>query len=132
MEFLSRLHKSGELNTDFIEIPITFGYHIPCHLKVLNIGQSSVDLLKLIPGVQIEIINEGCCGIAGTYGFKKGEKGYNQSMRIGERLFKRLKASSIDYGLTECSACKIQIEQGANKTTIHPIKVLRNAYKKGK
>jgi len=132
MEFLSRLHKSGELNTDFIEIPITFGYHIPCHLKVLNIGQSSVDLLKLIPGVQIEIINEGCCGIAGTYGFKKGEKGYNQSMRIGERLFKRLKASSIDYGLTECSACKIQMEQGANKTTIHPIKVLRNAYKKGK
>jgi len=132
MEFLRLLNERDELNQDFKEVKIKLGYHIPCHLKALNIGQPSVDLLRLIPGVMIEVINEGCCGIAGTYGFKKGEKGFNQSMKIGERLFKRLSEPSIDFGLTECSACKIQLEQGTNKTTLHPIKILRNTYRKDK
>jgi len=114
------------LQLDFSPIHATLGYHTPCHIKALQIGTPGEHLLGLIPGVRIEHIEEGCSGMAGTFGLSA--KNYRSSLRAGLRLINRLRNPAIQAGATECSTCKIQMEQGSDKPTIHPIKLLALSY----
>ena len=50
-EFLWELHERKELREDFREVPVSLGYHAPCHLKAQGVGTPSVRILRLIPGV---------------------------------------------------------------------------------
>jgi glycerol-3-phosphate dehydrogenase subunit C len=74
----------------------------------------------------VKELNGGCCGIAGTLGMQK--KNYDLSMQIGKKLADKIKKSGADTVLTECSTCKMQIEQLTGKQAVHPIKVLIKAY----
>ena len=111
---------------DFQPVNMHFGYHAPCHLKAMEIGYPGVELVKLVPGVKVTVIDRGCCGVAGTYGFQK--KNFDTSMAAGAGLFEALKAPEIQYGLSECSTCKMQMEQGSGKYCYHPVKVLAMGY----
>jgi len=125
MEYLTQLDKQGKLKKNFKPVNVSFGYHAPCHLKALKMGYPGMELVQQIPGVKVEAINQGCCGIAGTFGFKA--RNFEISMKSGAPLFAALKADHIQFGLSECSTCKMQMEQGSGKKTIHPIKVLAAA-----
>jgi anaerobic glycerol-3-phosphate dehydrogenase C subunit len=125
-DYLWRLHQQGRLRTDFRPVEATFGYHAPCHLKALGVGYPGESLVKLVPGVRVVHIDQGCCGIAGTFGFQR--KNFDVSMSAGSRLLQALADEQIELGLSECSTCKMQMEQGAGKETVHPIKVLAQAY----
>ena len=125
-EFLLELHLKGELLTDFRELARTIGYHTPCHLLAQRIGRPAVEILKLIPGLHVEQINEGCCGIAGTFGFK--EEGYDLSMQIGQKVFEKLKCEDIEAGVSDCSTCRMQLSEGTGKQMLHPIELLAEAY----
>jgi anaerobic glycerol-3-phosphate dehydrogenase C subunit len=124
--YLLDLHKQGKLRTDFQPVEMHFGYHAPCHVKAMEIGYPGVELVKLVPGVKVTVIDRGCCGVAGTYGFQK--KNFETSMEAGAGLFEAMKAPEIQYGLSECSTCKMQMEQGSGKYCYHPVKVLAMAY----
>ncbi len=124
--YLWRMHTQGKLQLDLKPIHITLGYHTPCHLKALQVGTPGKHLLGLIPGVQIEHIEKGCSGMAGTFGLHS--KNYRGSLRVGLRLINQLRSPALQAGATECSTCKIQMEQGTNKPTIHPIKLLALSY----
>ncbi len=124
--FLRMLHSQQRLRTDFRPVEMTLGYHAPCHLKALQIGYPGLELLRLVPGLTIVHIDEGCCGIGGTFGFQA--KNYELSMQIGAPLMDAVRSEPIDSGATECSTCKVQIEQGSGKRTLHPITVLARAY----
>ncbi|GMV81283.1 MAG: dimethylmenaquinone methyltransferase [Planctomycetota bacterium] len=124
--YLAELKVAGTFKTDFHSLPLTVGYHAPCHLKALKVGTPGMDLLKLIPGVKVEHIDEGCCGIAGTFGMTK--KNYDESMWIGRGLFKALAKPELKVGSSECSTCKMQMEHGTGKVTLHPAQILAAAY----
>ncbi len=126
MDYLRDLHRRGILKTDFKSLDYQLGYHAPCHLKALKEGFPGMELVKLIPGVKVSYINQGCCGIAGTFGFKTF--GFEVSMKAGTPLFDGLKSPEIQWGMSECSTCKMQMEQGSGKPCIHPAKVLAQAY----
>ena len=64
--------------------------------------------------------------MAGTFGLL--HKNYRNSLRAGWKLISRLRDRTLHAGTTECSACKIQMEQGTTKPTIHPIKLLALSY----
>lgn len=64
--------------------------------------------------------------MAGTYGIKR--KNYVRSLRMGVQLIQAMRSPTIVAGSTECSTCKIQMEQGTVKPTLHPIKILAHAY----
>jgi Fe-S oxidoreductase len=83
-------------------------------------------LLKLIPGLTVQRIDQGCSGMAGTFGLKR--QNYRNSLRAGWGLITALRDPVIQAGTTECSTCKIQMEQGTTKPTIHPLKILALAY----
>ena len=125
-DYLWRLHTLGKLQLDLRPVNIALGYHMPCHLKALQVGAPGRNLLSLIPGLQVYPIEEGCSGMAGTFGLLR--QNYRASLRAGWGLISRLRDPGIVAGTTECSTCKIQMEQGTTKPTVHPIKILALAY----
>lgn len=124
--FLWQMHQSGELELDFSPINSSLGYHLPCHQRALGEGTPAIQLLRLIPSLHVELIEKGCSGMAGTFGLKR--KNYRRSLRTGFALIDAMRSPSIVAGSTECSTCKIQMEHGTAKPTIHPIKILALGY----
>jgi FAD/FMN-containing dehydrogenase/Fe-S oxidoreductase len=124
--FLWKMHTLGQLQLDFKPLSLTLGYHLPCHLRALETGSPGEDLLGLIPGLRLQRLDAGCSGMAGTYGLL--HKNYRSSLRAGLHMIARLRHPDLQAGVTECSTCKIQMEQGTTKPTIHPVKLLALCY----
>jgi Fe-S oxidoreductase len=125
--YLWKMHLAGKLELDFKPVNATVGYHLPCHLRALEVGSPGENLLRLIPGLSVHRIDKGCSGMVGTYGLKK--KNYRNSLRAGWGVISALRDPQIQVGITECSACKIQMEQGTTKPTLHPMKILALSYR---
>lgn len=126
--FLWDRHCRNQLALDFRPVPARVAYHQPCHIRAIDSGAPGPQLMRLLPRLNVEEIDEGCTGMAGTWGLQK--KNYRNSMRIGWPLLSQLRRSPIRTATTECSACKMQIEHGSGMNTIHPIKLLAYAYGK--
>ncbi|HUY92459.1 MAG TPA: anaerobic glycerol-3-phosphate dehydrogenase subunit C [Pirellulales bacterium] len=124
--YLWNLHLTGKLQLDLKPVNAAVGYHMPCHLKALGVGSPGENLLRLVPGLNVHRVEKGCSGMAGTFGLKK--ENYRNSLRAGWPLISAVRESTWQAGATECSACKIQMEQGTTKPTIHPLKLLALAY----
>ena len=126
MSYLNDLYRAGKLKPVVSFISRDFAYHLPCHLQAIGGGGASVELLEKLCGIKIAALNAGCCGLAGTFGMQK--KNYDLSSKISERLKKALDSSSAQHVLTECAACKMQIEHISDKIVSHPIKIISEAY----
>ena len=100
-------------------------YHCPCHQERLGLGVFTLALLRMIPGIELIELDSNCCGIAGTYGFKK--ENYEVSQKIGEPLFNDIKAASPDYVACECETCKWQIEMSTGFEVRNPVSILADA-----
>ncbi|MBE0586336.1 MAG: anaerobic glycerol-3-phosphate dehydrogenase subunit C [Desulfofustis sp.] len=124
--YLMDLHQKGALRTDFGRLDMKVGYHAPCHLRSLGVTSEPVDLMKLIPGVEVVTYSDKCCGMGGTYGLKA--KNYELSMKIGQRLFEEINESRVDQVVTGCGACGMQIYQGTARDSLPPLKLLAMAY----
>ena len=120
------LASAGSVAARFSPVNTSVGYHAPCHLRALEVGTPAENLLGLIPGLQIERLEKGCSGMAGMYGISR--KNYRNSLRAGLPLLTAIRAGRFQVGVTECSTCKLQMEQGTSKATIHPIKLIALAY----
>ena len=94
-------------------------------MEKLGWSYYSIELLKLIPNIELKVLDSQCCGIAGTYGFKK--ENYKTSQDIGESLFNQIEAEDYDYIVTDCETCKWQIEMSTTKPCEHPISILAEA-----
>ena len=105
--------------------PMKVYYHTACHMERMGWSQYSVELIKLIPNIDVVLLESQCCGIGGTYGFKK--ENYATSQAIGSRLFDAINASECDYVITDCETCKWQIEMSTNKKVLHPLELLAMA-----
>jgi len=124
--FLWNLHIQGLLKTDFTPINLNMGQHIPCHLKALGQPLTTAQLLGLIPGLRLEPLTDSCSGMAGTYGLKTAN--LNLSKAIGQPMLDHLQKPDLMLGITECSACKIQMEDFGKKQTLHPAQLLAISY----
>lgn len=100
-------------------------YHIPCHMERLGWAVYSMSLMKMIPGIEYVTLDPNCCGIAGTYGFKK--ENYNYSQEIGKALFDEIKAADVDLVATDCETCKWQIEMSTGVPVQNPVSILADA-----
>jgi glycerol-3-phosphate dehydrogenase subunit C len=125
-EFLRNLKESGNLNTNFKELPLKVAYFAPCHLRSLNIGLPALEILRLIPGLRIDNIEADCCGMGGTFGFKK-EK-YDISQEIGRDLKEAIDRLRPEIVLTDCEGCRMQIRHLTGLRVLHPIQILRDAF----
>ena len=124
-EYLMRRHAAGGLAMDFQRSPGKIVYHVPCHLKVQDIGFKSRDLLQLIPGSQVVTV-EKCTGHDGTWSMKT--EYFPLSMKVGRPVFDVVDAEKPDRVATDCPLAGIQIRQGTGKTPKHPIQIVAEAY----
>ena len=125
-ELLLELHDRGELRTDFRPVNETIAYHAPCQQQGHWIGKPALDLLALIPGLEVREMNARCCGIAGTYGLKV-EK-YDIAMAVGRDLFDQVAGSGASAVACDSETCRWQISHGTHLPSLHPIEYLHRAY----
>jgi glycerol-3-phosphate dehydrogenase subunit C len=125
-ELLLELHDRGELRTDFQPVRETIAYHAPCQQQGHWIGKPALDLLALIPELEVKELTARCCGIAGTYGLK-AEK-YEIAMDVGRRLFDQIKGSGAGTVACDSETCRWQITHGSEHPSVHPIDFLHRAY----
>ena len=100
-------------------------YHVPCHMERLGWGVFSEKLLRMIPGVEFTLLDSACCGIAGTYGFKK--ENYAASQAIGAALFDQIRSVNPEVVACDCETCKWQIEMSTGYKVMNPISILAEA-----
>ena len=129
--FLEDYHRGDKLRQDFQKVPLQVGYHAPCCGLALSASMSTdtmpaEKLLRLIPDLNVQRVERGCCGMAGLWGFQ--QKNYRHSVQIGIPLFRALRSSEIDFGVSDCCSCCSQIEHGSRKRALHPIRLLAMAY----
>lgn len=129
VEYLTTLQTAGRLDTAFHRLELDLIYHAPCHLRALGMEsiERRVALLDAVPGVSVRWIDRGCCGMAGTFGMKRVN--YEMSMTIGRPLFDEIRRSAPDVVVTECPACKMQIEQATGVAVLHPVQIIQRAYR---
>ena len=125
-EFLFQRKQAGQFNREFRSTPGKIAYHLPCHLKAQNIGFRSRDLLRLIPGAAIRLVDQ-CCGHDGTWAMKK--EFFPLSLLAGAKAFTQMKAAEAETFASDCPMAALQFEQGAGIRPIHPIQVLARAYR---
>ncbi|MGB2807445.1 MAG: anaerobic glycerol-3-phosphate dehydrogenase subunit C, partial [Sedimentisphaerales bacterium] len=126
MNYLLNLHAKNNLKPATKLTAEEYVYHLPCHLCAVGNGTASIKLLQELCGVSLVDLKAGCCGLAGTFGMQK--KNYELSSKIAAGLKEALEKTSAKYVLTECAACKMQIEHISDKIVRHPIKILADAY----
>lgn len=125
-KFIYSLIDSGKVKLAFKkDYKARIAYHTPCHLEKLGWGIFSTSLLKMIPGVEFTMLDSNCCGISGTYGFKK--ENYEVSQAIGKPLFDQIGRVAPDFVACDCETCKWQIEMSTGFTVKNPISVLAEA-----
>ena len=126
-EYLMLRHQAGLLRTDFKARLGKVSYHVPCHLRVQNLGMKTRDVLKLVPETTVDVI-ERCSGHNGTYGVKK--KFRAASVKIGRPVVTRVENAKADHYSSDCPMAGHQIESGLAEARApeHPLRLLRLAY----
>ena len=126
-EYLMYRHRAGLLRTDFKRTLGKVTYHVPCHLRVQNIGLKTRDVLRLIPDTTVETI-ERCSGHNGTYGVKKEFRA--ASMKIGRPVIQRVESAAAEHYTSDCPMAGEQIRSGlaGGRKPEHPLSLLRLAY----
>ena len=124
--FLFRLVEEGKIKLAFREdFKMRAAYHTPCHMEKLGWGIYSTSLMRMIPGLELLMLDSICCGIAGTYGFKR--ENYKYSQAIGAPLFKQIADLGVDVVACDCETCKWQIEMSTGVKVENPISILAQA-----
>ena len=126
-EYLMLRHKEGLLNLDFKNSPGKISYHVACHQRVQRIGLKTKELLSLIEGTEIEVI-ERCSGHDGTYTFKK--EFHDAAMKICRPVVNKVKNQQPDVYTSDCPMAGHHISAGLDdgSDSVHPITLLRQAY----
>jgi len=128
-EYLMLRHKHGLLRTDFKASIGKVSYHVPCHLRVQNIGLKTRDVLRLIPGTTVDVI-ERCSGHDGTYAVKSEFR--EASVKIGRPVVQRVANGGSDYYSSDCPMAGHQIQSGLAEPPAReptpPLQLLRIAY----
>lgn len=131
-EWLRELALKGELKTDFRPLNLHVPYHAPCQLRAHRVGKPALEIMEMIPGLDIAESHARCCGIAGTYGYKT-EK-YQIAMDVGEELFQFVREEGaniqggVQYTACDSETCRWQLEHGTHLPSRHPIELLAAAY----
>ena len=130
-EFIKKEYKAGNIIEDFFTTGKKhISLHVHCHQKALGNQKDSAFVLSIPKNYEVELLDAGCCGMAGSFGYEKEH--YDLSMKIGElRLFPALRKIDKNTQIAASgTSCRHQIRDGVHKTGEHPASILYKALKK--
>lgn len=129
-EFIAIKIKEGAINkTQFTTTHKKVKIHNHCHQKALSNQKVTFDMLNIAENYTVSIINSGCCGMAGSFGYE--ENNYQLSMKIGNlKLFPSINKTESDVLIAaNGTSCRHQIKDGTNRLALHPITIFYDALK---
>jgi len=136
-EFL--LRAASEETQDSSAAPLGLGFrptprrlvvHGHCHQKAAVGMSPTFDLLRWVPGYEVKTVDAGCCGMAGSFGYKAEH--YDVSMAIGERVLFPAVREAPDAGIVLSGiSCRQQVLHGTGRDGRHPVQWLADAIGKG-
>ena len=127
-EFLAQQHQAGELKLNLKPLATKRALvHGHCHQKAFGTMAAMQQTLALIPELDVEVIDSGCCGMAGAFGYEAGH--YKVSMKMAELdLLPAVREADEDVLLiANGTSCRHQIIDGAQRESQHIACVLRDA-----
>ncbi|MBT8144133.1 MAG: Fe-S oxidoreductase, partial [Gammaproteobacteria bacterium] len=126
-EYLMLRHRDGLLRTDFARSLGQVAWHVPCHLRVQNIGYKTRDVLKLVPDTEVQTI-ERCSGHDGTYAVK--EEFFGHAQKICRPVVGQVERSGAQWYTSDCPMAGHQIENGlqSDQSPVHPMRLVAMAY----
>ncbi|APZ46843.1 FAD-binding oxidoreductase [Polaribacter reichenbachii] len=127
-EFLAKeIEKENIDKSLFTSEKKTLKIHGHCHQKALSGTFSSFKMLSLPENYSVTVLNTGCCGMAGSFGYEKEH--YKVSMQVGEdTLFPKVRNCSEDTEIAAAgTSCRHQIFDGTKRIAKHPITLLKEA-----
>ena len=127
-EFIKREFENGKISTtNFNNNSKEIKIHVHCHQKSLSTTEATFSMLNIPTNYKPVILNTGCCGMAGSFGYEKEH--YNLSMQVGEdTLFPKIRNLTEEIEVSAAgTSCRHQIKDGTKKQSKHPITLLKEA-----
>lgn len=127
-EFLAAENDAGLLNLPLKALAQKrLLLHGHCHQKAFDQVSSIEEVLRLIPGTEVELIESGCCGMAGSFGYETEH--YETSMKMAELdLLPRVREADGDTLIVaDGTSCRTQIKHGVGRDALHVARVLELA-----
>ena len=115
--------QSSQFHSEKKEIKI----HSHCYQKALGKPFHTFQMLNLPKNYNVSLLNTGCCGMAGSFGY--GKEHYEVSMKVGEeRLFPAVRSAAVETVIAaNGTSCRHQIYDGTGRSSHHPITILHEA-----
>jgi glycerol-3-phosphate dehydrogenase subunit C len=135
-EYIVDISKKEGLSGELKELEGSVSLHLACHSRAQNMGPKAAEMLRLIPGVKINVI-ERCSGHGGSWGVMKDN--FDTAIKIGRPAVRKAVEYAPDYIVSECPLARDHMMQGmekkeknkmepGNKCVKHPIQILAQAY----
>ncbi len=127
-EFLAREHKAGRLALTLRALPAkTALVHGHCHQKAFGLMGDVAAVLRLVPDLQVELVESSCCGMAGAFGYEAEH--FEVSMKMAElSLLPAVRKAAPDALIVaDGTSCRHQIADGAGRSALHVARVLEQA-----
>ncbi len=103
--------------------PVRAAYHTSCHQKHAGDADAAPELLRAMPGLELEVLPDACCGMGGTFGMKyRNREIYDKA---GETVREALRTSEAQVVFSSCGACRNAF--GAVMRTAHPVSIVARA-----
>jgi len=127
-EFIKNEYIKGSIRSNqFNKTSKVIKIHGHCHQKALSSTEATFSMLSIPENYKVTIINSGCCGMAGSFGYEKEH--YDLSMKVGEQsLFSKIRKLDTETTISAAgTSCRHQIYDGTKRTAKHPISILKEA-----
>jgi len=126
-EYIIKLMNEKYVKLEFREVKRHIAYHIPCHLRALKIGYPAQKLMSFIPGLECEILDDACCGLSGSYGFKKANE--PSAIQMGNRAVSLIKKTMAQNIVADCGSCRMQLEGLSGIPAFDPAEIICQSLK---
>ncbi|RXP61938.1 FAD-binding oxidoreductase [Lutibacter sp. HS1-25] len=127
-EFIKKEFENGHIKSDdFTVNSQEIKIHVHCHQKSLSTSEATFSMLNIPKNYKPTILNSGCCGMAGSFGYEKEH--YQISMQVGEdTLFPKVRNTAKNIVISASgTSCRHQIKDGTKRESKHPITILKEA-----
>jgi FAD/FMN-containing dehydrogenase/Fe-S oxidoreductase len=123
--------KGGRCRLELRPMPAKAVLHGHCHQKALFGTAGSAAALRLVPGLDVSVLDTGCCGMAGSFGFERDH--FDLSAKIaGLSLLPALAKAPDAVAVAPGTSCRHQIHDLAGRRALHPLELLAGQLPDGK
>lgn len=136
-EYIVDISRKEGIAAGMQPIETSMALHISCHSRAQNMGQKAAEMLRLIPGADLQVI-ERCSGHGGSWGYRTEH--FETALKVGRPVARQVHDGKKACLTSECPLAGLHVQQGVEKLdgsaeapalVTHPIELVARAYGMG-